>query len=389
MAAGSCWPLIPFFLIALIYVIGSAERRAANPDDKLLPSVTEMVETVQRLAAEPDRRSGDYVLWTDTAASLRRLALGLGISTLIGLALRADDRPAAARRRSASARLVAVISMIPPMAVLPILFIVFGLGELSKVVLIVIGVAPFLIRDLALAVASLPREQMIKAQTLGASTWQVAIRVVLPQIMPRLIESVRLSLGPAFLFLISAEAIASDVGLGYRIFLVRRYLAMDVILPYVAWITLLSLRHRPRAGAAGAQGVSLGLRAGAALMSALSFRNVWVEYGDQIVLERINLEIASGTFLSVVGPSGAGKSTFLRLILGQERPTQGAVLLDGKPFPPEPGPDRGIVFQRYSVFPHLTVLGNVLVGYEFAAEPARRAGCSARRGARRSRKAAS
>jgi NitT/TauT family transport system ATP-binding protein len=101
-------------------------------------------------------------------------------------------------------------------------------------------------------------------------------------------------------------------------------------------------------------------------MSALSFRNVWVEYGDQIVLERINLDIASGTFLSVVGPSGAGKSTLLRLILGQEQPTQGAVFLDGKSFPAEPGPDRGIVFQRYSVFPHLTVLGNVLLGYEFA-----------------------
>ncbi len=61
-------------------------------------------------------------------------------------------------------------------------------------------------------------------------------------------------------------------------------------------------------------------------MSALSFRNVWVEYGNQVVLERINIEIASGTFLSIVGPSGAGKSTFLRLILGQERPTQGRVL---------------------------------------------------------------
>jgi NitT/TauT family transport system ATP-binding protein len=104
-------------------------------------------------------------------------------------------------------------------------------------------------------------------------------------------------------------------------------------------------------------------------MSTLSFRNVWVEYGKQIVLERLNLEIAFGTFLSVVGPSGAGKSTFLRLILGQERPSQGTVLLDGEPFPAEPGPDRGIVFQRYSVFPHLTVLGNVLVGHEFADRP--------------------
>ncbi len=104
-------------------------------------------------------------------------------------------------------------------------------------------------------------------------------------------------------------------------------------------------------------------------MSTLSFRNVWFEYGNQVVLERINIEIASGTFLAIVGPSGAGKSTFLRLIFGQERPTQGTVLLDGQPFPAEPGSDRGIVFQRYSVFPHLTVLGNVLLCYEFADRP--------------------
>jgi NitT/TauT family transport system permease protein len=57
---------------------------------------------------------------------------------------------------------------------------------------------------------------------------------------PRLIDALRLSLGSAWLFLIAAEAIASTEGLGYRIFLVRRYLAMDVILPYVAWITLLA-----------------------------------------------------------------------------------------------------------------------------------------------------
>ena len=81
---------------------------------------------------------------------------------------------------------------------------------------------------------------MIKAQTLGASTWQIILRVVLPQIAPRLLDGIRLSLGPAWLFLISAEAIAATDGLGYRIFLMRRYLAMDVILPYVAWITFLA-----------------------------------------------------------------------------------------------------------------------------------------------------
>jgi NitT/TauT family transport system permease protein len=231
--------ILPFLLIALIYVIGSAERRSANPDDKLLPPVSEMIATSKRLAAEPDRRSEDYVLWADTAASLRRLALGLGISAAVGLVLglAIGLLPVVG---AGFGTLVAVLSMIPPMAVLPILFIVFGLGELSKVVLIIIGVTPMMIRDLALEVENLPREQLIKAQTLGGSTWQVAIRVVLPQIMPRLIKCLRLMIGPAFLFLISAEAIASDVGLGYRIFLVRRYLSMDVILPYVAWITLLA-----------------------------------------------------------------------------------------------------------------------------------------------------
>jgi NitT/TauT family transport system permease protein len=231
--------MLPFILIAIIYVIGSAERRAANPDDKLLPPISEMVETSKRLVAEPDRRSGDYVLWTDTTASLQRLALGLSIAALVGLTLGVAIGllPVAG---AGFGTLVAVLSMIPPMAMLPILFIVFGLGELSKVVLIIIGVTPMLVRDISLEVAAMPREQLIKAQTLGASTWQVAIRVVLPQIMPRLIKCLRLMIGPAFLFLISAEAIAADAGLGYRIFLVRRYLSMDVILPYVAWITLLA-----------------------------------------------------------------------------------------------------------------------------------------------------
>jgi NitT/TauT family transport system permease protein len=231
--------LVPFVLIAAIYIVASAERRAVNPDDKLLPPVSEMANTFSRAAFEADRRTGEYPLWLDTGTSLRRLFLGIGVATAIGLALgiTVGLLPVAS---AALAPLIGVVCMIPPMAVLPILFIVFGLGELSKVVLIVFGIAPFMVRDLMFAVGRIPTELLIKAQSLGASTWQIAIRVVLPQIMPRLIEAVRLSLGPAFLFLIASEAIAAESGLGYRIFLVRRYLAMDTILPYVAWITLLA-----------------------------------------------------------------------------------------------------------------------------------------------------
>jgi NitT/TauT family transport system ATP-binding protein len=101
----------------------------------------------------------------------------------------------------------------------------------------------------------------------------------------------------------------------------------------------------------------------------LSFRNVWVEYGDKVVLEQVRLDIEEGSFVSVVGPSGAGKSTFLRLVLGQEAPSRGTILLDGKPLVPECSPDRGVVFQRYSVFPHLTALQNVMFGLECEQSP--------------------
>jgi NitT/TauT family transport system ATP-binding protein len=100
-------------------------------------------------------------------------------------------------------------------------------------------------------------------------------------------------------------------------------------------------------------------------MSRVSIKNLWMEYPNQVVLERVSLEIASGEFCALVGPSGCGKTTFLRLLLGEERPTRGRIEIDGQPLIAEPGPDRGVVFQRYSVFPHLTVLQNVIIGREF------------------------
>ena len=102
-------------------------------------------------------------------------------------------------------------------------------------------------------------------------------------------------------------------------------------------------------------------------MTALAIRNLWMEYGPQVVLEGVSLAIAPRAFVALVGPSGCGKSTFLRLLLGQERPTRGTILMDGDPLPPEPGPDRGVVYQRYSVFPHLTALENVMIGPEMRA----------------------
>jgi NitT/TauT family transport system ATP-binding protein len=104
-------------------------------------------------------------------------------------------------------------------------------------------------------------------------------------------------------------------------------------------------------------------------MTTLSIRHLWKEYGDQVVLENVNLDVRDNEFITIVGASGCGKTTFLRMLLGEEQLTRGTFLIDSEPLPDEPGPDRGIVFQRYSVFPHLTVLSNVLLGLELGAAP--------------------
>lgn len=231
--------LLPFLMIIFAYWGASNARLAENEQDKLLPSFSSIADAIDRTAFTPNKRSGDYILLNDTLSSLKRIALGVGISSAIALLIGVANGALPYARANLSP-LVTAISLVPPMAILPILFIVFGLGELAKVVLIVIGITPFLIRDMQQRVMDIPKEQIIKAQTLGANTWQIIIRVILPQVMPRLLAAVRLSLGAAWLFLIAAEAIAATEGLGYRIFLVRRYLAMDVILPYVVWITFLA-----------------------------------------------------------------------------------------------------------------------------------------------------
>jgi NitT/TauT family transport system permease protein len=231
--------LIPFLATVIVYAVASHYRRAENPSDKLLPSLSQMGEAFARFAFEPDKRSGNYLLWTDTADSLMRLGSGMCVSILFALTV-GIGIGFIPHVRAALAPYLATISLIPPITILPILFITFGLGEAAKIALIVVGTAPVMTRSTAQAVMEIPAEMIIKAQTLGASVWQMLTRIVLPQILPRLITAIRLGLVPAWIFLISAEAIASTSGLGYRIFLVRRYLAMDIILPYVAWITLLA-----------------------------------------------------------------------------------------------------------------------------------------------------
>lgn len=98
-------------------------------------------------------------------------------------------------------------------------------------------------------------------------------------------------------------------------------------------------------------------------------KNIWKKYGMNPVLENINIKVQAGEFISLVGASGCGKSTFLKLLLGMEQPSAGTLWLDGQPLAAEPNQTRGVVFQHYCVFGHLTVLQNVVLAREFQHSP--------------------
>lgn len=101
----------------------------------------------------------------------------------------------------------------------------------------------------------------------------------------------------------------------------------------------------------------------------IRLRRLWKSYGEKVVLENLSLDVQAGEFVSIVGASGCGKTTFFRMLLGEETPTRGEMLLDGVPWPQEPDADRGVVFQKYSVFPHLTAIANVRLALEVKRSP--------------------
>lgn len=120
------------------------------------------------------------------------------------------------------------------------------------------------------------------------------------------------------------------------------------------------------------------LKARAAILDVRGLLKVVADgKGERVILKDIDLKVHRREFLCVVGPSGCGKSTLIRTIAGLEDAQDGTILVDGKPVR-GPGPDRAMVFQSYTLFPWLSVLGNVMFGLEMAGQPKSEAAREAR-----------
>ncbi len=244
------WTLFAFALI--IYLKTSHTRHVENPEDRIVPTLHQLTSGFANAALKPAEEDEEQdpaahpslpqqlihgMLWKDTMASARRFLVSLGLmlpAVFIGLPMGAFPWI-----NRFFGRFVLFFDKIVALSILPILFIAFGIGEFAKIMLMVIGVAPTIIMDTLNLTKSVPGEQVVRAFTLGASDLGVTFRVVLPQIWPRVLNSIRLNLKSLVLFLFAGEMIASQDGLAYRIALMQRHMGMDVIIPYVLWTALL------------------------------------------------------------------------------------------------------------------------------------------------------
>jgi NitT/TauT family transport system permease protein len=234
------------------YFYLAQQRHHDNPDDRIMPTATQMVTSFEDAALKPAEeeeaqdgadtlplvaRIRASMLWKDTMATSRRFLISVFLlfpAVLLGLHMAMFPHIGAF-----FLRFIQFFDKIVALSLLPILFIAFGIDELSKIMLIVVGVTPTIILDTFNLSKSIPREQIVRAFTLGASDFAVTYRIVFKQILPRVLNGIRLNLKAVMLFLFAGEMIASTDGLAYRIALLRRHMGMDTIIPYVLWVALL------------------------------------------------------------------------------------------------------------------------------------------------------
>lgn len=234
---------VALFAVAVAALVGgyawmSHRAHVANPKNKTLPNLSQFVEGWQRMI----NHEGGIEFFEDVRASAWRLALGVGggvlLAFVVGLAMGCFP--------AVEALLLPPISFfakIPPTAMLAVYFVFFGVtGVQIFVALIAFGIFPTLAQSIAQAAQQDVDEHTInKSYTLGASSFEVVWEVVLRQILPRIIENARLSVGPAMVFLIAAEFALADVGFGYTLRMQSRLQNMNVVYTYLVILAVAGL----------------------------------------------------------------------------------------------------------------------------------------------------
>ena len=247
-------------VLSMIVLIGSYgffshKVHVENPDDTTIPTWSQMGEGVKmaitpdkignlkfkRMLAEGETFNKAQEVWVkfrlswlyqDTIATMGRLLAGMGVGIILAFVFGVlmGSYPSFEAFFSVNWML---FSRMVPTAMLAIFFNLVGTGTAMYITMIAFGIVPNLALSICLEAKAIPSELKYKTYTLGATSSEAIWDLVVKQILPRMMELFRLAIGPALVYLIAAELICGDVGMGYRIRNLSRRLDMSVVYPYI------------------------------------------------------------------------------------------------------------------------------------------------------------
>lgn len=224
------------------------DRWQTNHPEALFPSLEDLKAGTQRIFATPTKEIGNTkpatrAVVSDSKATFTRLFYGLffgiTISVLAGLFMgnfwwiKAALNP-----------LLSFFAKVPPTAAMAIFFVLVGLNESMYAWVIAAGIVPTLaltVYNITKDEDTVPMELIYKGHTLGASRLEIVWRICFPASLPKIIDAINLTIGPAMVFLIAAEMLVGDVGIGYRIRLEGRKPQMDIVYFYLAYLSVVGM----------------------------------------------------------------------------------------------------------------------------------------------------
>ena len=230
--------IFPFLLAFMIYIGISNKRHETNPDDKMMPNVHQVVEAIN-YSITPDEFSEEVPLIVDIKSSMKLFSMGFGLAIVVSLfaGIFFGSLPWA---DSLSSSFLKVISFLPPVALIPLIFLSLGFETKAKVFIIFIATVIPMTRSLVLRVQKINEKQIWNVKTLGPSKFELLWLIIRRQIEPGFFDDIRLNLGTAWVYLIVAELIASDAGLGYRINVASRNMDIALIIFYLFLISVIA-----------------------------------------------------------------------------------------------------------------------------------------------------
>ncbi len=230
-----------FLILAICYTALSVRQRARNPIDTTMPGWTELGRGLMIIFTPDEFEDDQRPIVADTKASLSRLFTGLSLGILISIVI-GTLMGCFSTAEAVFLPPLSFLAKIPLTAMLAVFFVIAGTGFQMYVLMLIVGTVPTLAQSIHQgARKDVPDELVYKAYTLGATSTEVIWNVIIRQVLPRMLEAIRLSVGPAMVYLVAAEWLNADSGFGYRLRTQSRLLDMKVVYCYLVYLGLLGL----------------------------------------------------------------------------------------------------------------------------------------------------